>query len=439
METTQLRRDAPPTAGRFKVTVTAGRDKGAQAHSAAGSFTVGSAEGNTLRLSDPTVSRYHAELEATAEGVLVRDLGSTNGVVLGAARLREGLLTETADIDVGRTRLRVVVASEREPLALPERASFGPLLGASAAMRAIYATLERAAPTGAPVLVTGESGTGKELAARAVHDASSRAGAPLVVVDCGAMPPSLIESELFGHEKGAFTGSVGAREGAFERADGGTIFLDEMGELPIDLQPKLLRALGEGEVRRVGSDKVRKVDVRVVAATNRDLRREVNAGKFRADLYYRLAVIQVRMPALRDRLDDLPLIVPALLERIAAQRKLPSVARCDAALLQALGRHAWPGNVRELKNYLEQYAILETLPPFEADEGEGVTITSLTEGLLAMPFRAAKEELLRRFETHYLQALLAETGGNESEAARRAGIDRVTVFRALRRLGLKGE
>jgi two-component system response regulator GlrR len=437
MATTQLLRENPHTAGCFKVTVVAGRDKGAAAASFEGRFTVGTAEGNTLRLNDPTVSRYHAELEATPEGVLLRDLGSTNGVLLGPAHLREALLTESTEVDLGRTRLRVAIASEREVLVLPERASFGPLIGASAAMRAIYATLERAAPTGAPVLVTGESGTGKELAARAVHEASPRAGAAFVVVDCGAMLSTLIESELFGHEKGAFTGAHVAREGAFERAHGGTLFLDEMGELPLDLQPKLLRALGEGEVRRVGGDRIRKVDVRVVAATNRDLRREVNSGRFRADLYYRLAVILVRMPSLRDRLEDLPLIVPALLDRIVMQRKLPVAPRCDDALLRVLGRHTWPGNVRELKNYLEQYAILESLPPFEATEGEPGALPHLSEGLHAMPFRAAKEELLRRFEMHYLQALLEETSGNESEAARRAGIDRVTVFRALRRLGLK--
>jgi len=437
METTPLRRENAPTAGCFKVTVLAGRDKGAVASSSEGRFTVGTAEGNTLRLNDPTVSRYHAELEATPEGVLLRDLGSTNGVVLGPAHLREALLTESTEVDLGRTRLRVAIASEREVLVLPERVSFGPLLGASAAMRSIYATLERAAPTGAPVLVTGESGTGKELAARAVHEASPRAGSAFVVVDCGAMLSTLIESELFGHEKGAFTGANVAREGAFERAHGGTLFLDEMGELPLDLQPKLLRALGEGEVRRVGGDRFRKVDVRVVAATNRDLRREVNSGRFRADLYYRLAVILVRMPSLRDRLEDLPLMVPALLDRIVTQRKLPVTPRCDDALLRVLGRHTWPGNVRELKNYLEQYAILEALPPFEATEGEPGTLPHLSDGLQSMPFRAAKEELLRRFEMHYLQALLEETGGNESEAARRAGIDRVTVFRALRRLGLK--
>ncbi len=254
------------------------------------------------------------------------------------------------------------------------------------------------------------------------------------------MTETLLESELFGHEKGAFTGALRAtaRAASSSSADGGTLFLDEMGELPLDLQPKLLRALGEGEVRRVGGDKVRKVDVRVVAATNRDLRRDVNAGKFRVDLFYRLAVIQLRMPSLRDRLDDLPLLVPALLDLIVAHQKLPTRPRCDEAMLRALRRHAWPGNVRELKNYLEQYAILETLPPFEEAEGEGSTAPQLTEGLLALPLRAAKEELLRRFETLYLQGLLAETDGNESEAARRAGVDRVTVFRTLRRLGLKG-
>ncbi len=439
VETTRVRRDEQPSAGRFKVSVIAGRDKGAEGTSREGRVTVGTAEGNTLRLADPTVSRYHVELEALADGVAVRDLGSTNGVVLGAARLREALLTESADLDLGRTRLRVSVASDREPLSLPDRVAFGPLLGASAAMRSIYATLERAAPTSAPVLVTGESGTGKELAARAVHDASPRAAGAFVVVDCGAMPPALIESDLFGHEKGAFTGATSARAGAFERADGGTLFLDEVGELPLDLQPKLLRALGEAEVRRVGGDRARKVDVRVVAATNRDLRREVNAGRFRADLFYRLAVIQMRMPSLRDRLDDLPLLVPALLDRVVERRRLPKRPAFDQSLLQLLARHAWPGNVRELSNYLEQYAILEILPPFEGDLAEALPADQLAHGLLGMPFRAAKDELLRRFESHYLGALLEETGGNASEAARRAGIDRVTVFRALRRLGIKGD
>ncbi len=246
MGTTEILRQPTPTTGRFKVTVVAGRDKGAEASSIEGRCTVGTAEGITLQLRDATVSRYHVELEATSEGVLLRDLGSTNGVVHGPTRLREALLTETAEIDLGRTRLRVHVGSEREALSLPARDSFGPLLGASAAMRAIYAMLERAAPTSAPVLITGESGTGKELAARAVHEASPRAGASFVVVDCGGLPPTLIESELFGHEKGAFTGAASTREGAFELADGGTLFLDELGELPLAAQVKLL---GTGWIR----------------------------------------------------------------------------------------------------------------------------------------------------------------------------------------------
>jgi transcriptional regulator with GAF, ATPase, and Fis domain len=307
-------------------------------------------------------------------------------------------------------------------------------------MRRVYAMLEKAAPTTVPVLVLGESGTGKELAARALHAASPRASRPLEVVDCGGLPPTLIESELFGHEKGAFTGAVGEREGAFERADGGTLFLDELGELPLELQPKLLRALGEGEVRRVGGRKSKKVDVRVVAATNRDLRREVNAGRFRADLYYRLAVITVNLPPLRERLDDLPLIVPPLIEKIRRERRVATQVQADAALLATLRSHDWPGNVRELRNYLEQYVVLQVAMPFDRGDAAPVALAGvdeLTAGLDALPLRAAKTELIERFERRYLTRVLAEAGGNVAEAARRAGVDRGTVFRALRRNGMR--
>jgi DNA-binding NtrC family response regulator len=298
------------------------------------------------------------------------------------------------------------------------------------------------------VLVTGESGTGKELAARAVHTASPRAHQPFEVVDCGGLPPTLIESELFGHERGAFTGATSDREGAFERADGGTLFLDELGELPLELQPKLLRALGEREIRRVGAKRVRKVDVRVVAATNRDLRREVNAGRFRADLFYRLAVIQVRMPPLRDRLDDLPLLVRGLLEGIARERGLMAHVEPDQELLDSLARHTWPGNVRELRNYLEQLLILRVPPPFAGQEAPPSRATAAAapagaagsfEGLDKLPLRTAKSELLERFERHYVERLLEQTGGNVAEAARRAGVDRVTLFRTIRRHGLRGD
>ncbi len=426
----------------FRVEVIAGPNAGAWSTAVEGRATVGTADDVTLRLTDPTVSRYHVEFEATPEGVAVRDLGSTNGVFVGAVALREARVGATTDLRVGQSVLRLVIDGSRAAVPLSSQASFGGLLGASPAMRRVYATLERAAPTTVPVLILGESGTGKEVAARAVHAASSRAHRPLEVVDCGGLPPTLVESELFGHERGAFTGATGEKEGAFERADGGTLFLDELGEMPLEVQPKFLRALGEGEVRRVGARKARKVDVRVIAATNRDLRREVNAGRFRADLYYRLAVIQVRMPPLRERLEDLPLIVPSMIERIRRERRVPGAPDADRELLELLARHTWPGNVRELRNFLEQYVVLQVAPPFEGDAGADATAqgdgdAALLAGLDALPLRAAKAELTERFERRYLARLLAETGGNVAEAARRAGVDRGTVFRTIRRTGMR--
>ncbi len=435
----------------FRVAVVAGPDAGAEAVSEEGRITVGTAEGATLRLTDPTVSRFHAEIEATAAGIVVRDLGSTNGTLAGAITVREVVVRAPLEIEVGRSRLRLLLGAERAAIPTHAQASMGGLLGASAAMRAVFDALERAAPTTAPVLVTGESGTGKELAARAVHTSSPRAHQPFEVVDCGGLPPTLIESELFGHERGSFTGASSDREGAFERAEGGTIFLDELGELPLELQPKLLRALGEHEIRRVGGKRTKRVDVRVVAATNRDLRREVNAGRFRADLYFRLAVIEIRMPALRDRLEDLPLLVRGLLEAIAHERGLVAHVEPDHELLEALSRHTWPGNVRELRNYLEQLLILRVPPPFSGQEAPsaspaGDALARLPggpppsfEGLERLPLRTAKSELLERFERHYVERLLEQTGGNVAEAARRAGIDRVTLFRTIRRYGLRGD
>jgi two-component system, NtrC family, response regulator GlrR len=434
---------------RYRVVVVSGPDTGEGAISDDGRMTLGTADGVTLRLTDPTVSRFHAELEATPQGIAVRDLGSTNGTLIGPAAVREVVVRAAVEIDVGRTRIKLFLGSERSAIPTASAGSLGGMLGASAAMRAVYNALERAAPTTAPVLITGESGTGKELAARAVHTASPRAAQPFEVVDCGGLPPTLIESELFGHERGAFTGASGEREGAFERAEGGTIFLDELGELPLELQPKLLRALGEKEIRRVGGKRTRHIDVRVVAATNRDLRRQVNSGHFRADLFYRLAVIQVRMPPLRDRLDDLPALVRGLLDTIARERGLDAHIEPDAELVESLSRHTWPGNVRELRNYLEQLLILRVPPPFagEAPLAGRAPVAGPAppgarapfDGLDQLPLRTAKSELLERFEKHYVARLLEQTGGNVAEAARRAGVDRVTLFRTIRRHGLRGE
>jgi DNA-binding NtrC family response regulator len=421
---------------RFRLRVLSGPDAKREAVSQGGQAVVGTADGATLRLTDPTVSRFHFEVRASSEGLVVRDLGSTNGTSLEGVKLREVVVSRDIELSLGRTRVRLIVERQRDAHEGPSDSAFGPLLGHSAAMRLVFDTLQRAAPTTAPVLLTGESGTGKELAARAVHAHSPRHAGPYEVVDCGGLPATLIESELFGHERGAFTGAVGERMGAFERAEGGTLFLDELGELPLELQPKLLRVLGEGEIRRLGGQQTRRVDVRVVAATNRDLRQQVNAGQFRPDLYYRLAVISVRMPALRDRLEDLSLRVPALLAGIAEQRGLALHIEADPELLATLARHSWPGNVRELRNYLEQLLILRVPPtlPIPTPPADGADQSDLA--LRKLPLRQAKAELLDRFEREYVAALLDQTSGNVAEAARRAGIDRVTLFRTIRRHGL---
>jgi DNA-binding NtrC family response regulator len=424
---------APLTVPRFRVQVTAGPDAGDGADSVDGRLTVGTAEDVTLRLGDLTVSRYHVDFEAAPGGIAVRDLGSTNGTLFAGAAVRDVVVRGDSEFRIGRTRLRLSVGREAATIGVSRTESFGHLLGASVAMRAAYRALERAAPTNSPVLITGESGTGKELAARGLHDASPRRASAFEVVDCGGLPPALVESELFGHERGAFTGATSDRAGAFERADGGTLFLDELGELPLEVQPKLLRALGEREVRRVGAGRARKVDVRVIAATNRDLRREVNAGRFRADLFYRLAVIQVRMPALRERLEDLAVLVPALLAGLRHDRSLDTEFAPDAATWEELRRHDWPGNVRELRNYLEQFLVLREPPALEGPAGGAAPATADARRLTALPLKTAKDH----FERAYVEQLLAETGGNVSEAARRAGVDRVTLFRTMRRFGLR--
>jgi DNA-binding NtrC family response regulator len=424
----------------FTVEVVKGPDEKATVRAEHGRIRVGTGEGVELRLSDKTVSRFHAELCASERGIVLRDLGSTNGTTIAGVGVTEVVLSSDAEIRFGGSKVRLRLGGAREKIETSDRTSFGAMIGGSAAMRRIYAILERAAPTTAPVLVTGESGTGKELAARAVHDASPRRDEAFEVVDCGGLPATLIESELFGHEKGAFTHATHDRPGAFERADGGTLFLDELGELPLDLQPKLLRALGEGEVRRLGSRQSRKVDVRIVAATNRDLRREVNAGNFRSDLFYRLAVIQCQLPPLRERLEDLSLLVPALAKRIAADRGLERVIEVDDDLLSTLEAHHWPGNIRELRNHLEQLAILDMAPELSRDGpqvafGGGESFAALKR----LPLTVAKTQLIEAFERDYLESLLDDVNGNVAEAARRAGVDRGTLFRTIRRYGMKVE
>jgi DNA-binding NtrC family response regulator len=416
----------------FHVLVVRGPDAGKEASAIDGRLTIGTMAGNTLVLSDRTVSRFHLDLEITDKGVTVRDLGSTNGTRLGSAYVRDLTLRNATELALGETLVKVLGASRSDLRSAPEleRAEdFRSLVGNSPQMSAVRAKLAQAAPVPVPVLIVGESGTGKEVAARAVHSASKRASKPFEVVDCGGLPPTLAESELFGHERGAFTSASGEREGAFERADGGTLFLDELGELPLDVQPKLLRALGEREVKRVGGKKARKVDVRLVAATNRDLRRAVNEGRFREDLYHRIAVIEIRMPPLRSRLEDLDDLVPALLEAIRKDRDIDVSLDLTPELYASLRQRAWSGNVRELRNYLESLAIVGAGP--ETVAGERMRAAGNAGELLRL------DHAMDRFEREYVERLLETTGGNVADAARRAGVDRRTLFRMIRKHGIR--
>jgi DNA-binding NtrC family response regulator len=333
---------------------------------------------------------------------------------------------------LGHTQVRIEVDASHAELATSEKTAFGSLVGTSVVMREVFSQLERIASSEATVLIEGETGTGKEGVAEAIHDASRRANGPFVVVDCSAIPANLLESELFGHEVGAFTGASERRIGAFEQASGGTIFLDEIGEMPSDMQPKLLRVLESREVRRVGGRVSIKCDLRIVAATNRDLRAEVNRGTFRADLYFRLAVVKVVLPPLRERVGDMALLVEHLLERIGADE--PAIANLTTPdFIAALAAAAWPGNVRELRNHLEQCVVFgeRRLP------GAPATPHPSTKVDASLPYEVARRQAIDSFERDYATALLARTDGNVAAAARDAGVNRAYLHRLLRRHGVR--
>ena len=394
-------------------------------------------------LRDTTVSRSHAEIVRVKEGTLLRDLGSTNGTFVGSVRVREVYLAPDTRFRVGKTDLVYSPADEIIEVQPSKADRFEELVGRGYAMREVFGVLERVAPTDLTVLVTGATGTGKELVSRALHNRSTRRTRPFVVFDCGAAPETLVESELFGHERGAFTGAVAAREGLFEVAHGGTIFIDEIGELPIELQPKLLRVLEQREVRRIGSARPRVIDVRVIAATNRNLREEVAAGRFREDLYYRLAVVEIELPPLRDRVEDLPVLVEHLLHRSESARVVSGMAPEVWALFEA---YHWPGNVRELKNVIERAApfcdgpliTLNALP--EALRGASAVAAGVRAPLPSpgevpsnLPFKDAKDSLIEAFEKQYLVDLIERHDGNVSRAARTAGMDRKSITRLLKK------
>ena len=431
---------------RYTLAVTEGASQGAKGTFERRVVTVGTSPDNDFALDDETVSRVHCRIEADEIGYRVTDLGSKNGTFLGDSRVREGYLSRAVPLRVGHCVLSWTPRDEEVEVRFSTSSRFGDLIGEGLAMREIFATLERVAPTAATVLVEGESGTGKELVAKGIHNNSPRRDGPFVVFDCSAVPRDLIESELFGHVKGAFTGATTDRPGAFVSAKGGTLFLDELGELTPELQPRLLRVLESKQVKPVGATKEITTDARIVAATNRKLAREVEAGNFREDLYYRLAVIMVRLTPLRERPEDIPLLVRHFIREMGNDPDSTKVSFDTMARLQS---HRWPGNVRELKNFVERAALLsrgENLSgefldvPSPGSGGSDGPAASSDGGLpvdLSLPFKDAKGRLVEAFETTYWRRLLDATGGNISEAARRAGIHRKSAEYLVKKLDLK--
>jgi transcriptional regulator with GAF, ATPase, and Fis domain len=430
---------------RCALVILTGDERGREAVIDRDTFRIGKSPDSDLVLDDQTVSRAHCEIVREPRGYLLRDLGSTNGTLLDGAEIREAFLKPGAIITVGKVELKVRPFSERIELLPSERTSFGDVHGRSIAMREIFGLLERLASTDATVLLTGETGTGKDVLARAVHEASPRGKKPFLVVDCGAVVGSLIESELFGHEKGSFTGATAQRQGAFELANSGTLFLDEIGELPLDLQPKLLRALEQRSFRRVGGNKEIRVDIRVIGATKRNLKMEVERGKFREDLYFRLAVVPIELPPLRERREDIGMLIDVLLAHLSKDGPPLNV---EPRMRDVLAAHDWPGNVRELRNVLERAAYIAratgstildmaSVPLIGlASKANGGADGSLPGFAAGRSYRDTKAEWEELFEKRYVTWLLERNEGNISAAAREADMDRKYLHKLAKKHGL---
>jgi len=463
----------PPTEtvryARVRVAVIRGRDAGKVVESAGTTLRVGTAESADVRLLDDTVSREHCEIELNERGFRIRDTRSTNGVRVQGLRLFDVSASVPLEIAIGDTVLAITPLAEAETRERTSVGAFGALLGESTKMRELFAMLARVAPTDLSVLVEGETGTGKELVAESIHAASARADGPFVVFDCSVVAQNLIESDLFGHERGAFTGASQARAGALEEANGGTLFLDELGELPLELQQKLLRCLQSGEFKRVGGRKLEKTDVRVIAATHRNLRAAIEAGKFREDLYYRLEGVPVHVPPLRERLDDIPGLVDHFLAEIAGVRgALPANA------LEMFRAHRWPGNVRELRNVVRRMQMLPEMPfkieshtpPSEPSPVPSASTPPPPSAAALSPDAAnrshvyarvvrrlvgwlgsdaaysrpdwltldnARREFQDAFELDYLEVLKLQSGGNKTRASIWAGVSRQAIQKLVRK------
>jgi transcriptional regulator with PAS, ATPase and Fis domain len=422
----------------IELVVIDGPARGARLRVENGLARVGSATGSDLSLADFTVSRVHCEIRVHPNGIAIKDCGSTNGTFVEGVNVREGDVQPGAAVRVGRSVFRIESVDGHSVVPISDNDAFGELVGSSLAMRQVYAILERIAPTNATLLIEGETGTGKDVAARSLHAASARAAGPFVPIDCGAIPENLIESELFGHVRGAFSGALTDRRGVFEEAHGGTLFLDEIGEMPLTVQSKLLRALETRSVRRVGGNSERPIDVRIVAATNRPLAICANQGTFREDLYYRLAVVDVTLPPLRARVEDIPRLAAHFFARFSG-----SEAPLPDTFVAMLMRRSWPGNVRELRNFIERSVSLgsihETADTRRSLVAPPPSLPSTAESLvpLHLPLKDARQAWTESFESVYVRAMLKKTGGNLTRAAELAGVNRRFMQRLLARLGLR--
>ncbi len=419
-----------PKIGSYTVVVVLGPDAGARCvldATTPSRTLIGQSAVCQLRLTDKLVSRRHAALDATPRGVRLTDLRSTNGTHVGDTAVFDVLLKDGAHFRVGDTTIRIDANSDvaaKQPIAH----RFGRVVGGSPAMRRIYPLCVRLAAADVPVVIEGETGTGKELLAEALHEQGPRASGPFVVFDCTAVPANLVESALFGHERGAFTGAVSTRKGVFEQAHGGTLLIDEVGDLDVSLQPKLLRAIERSEIQRVGGDKFIRVDVRVLAATRRDLDREVQAGRFRDDLFFRLAVARIELPPLRARQGDVALLGRYFWRELGGGSTSP-----PADLLQRFEDYDWPGNVRELHNAVANRLALGDLagmskpavasasipsPPAAPSPSPAVTVP------VELPFSVARQRVIDEFERAYVAHVLAKYDGNVVKAATASGIAR---------------
>jgi transcriptional regulator with GAF, ATPase, and Fis domain len=435
-----------------------------------GAITIGAMDDNDVIIRDETVSRYHCKIIQEDNAYVLLDLGSTNGTFVNKVRIREAYLRPGCTITCGKTNVQFHSFDERVRIRPVELDRMGDIIGTNVKMREIFGILEKIAPTTTTVVIEGETGTGKEVVANTLHKRSNRRGKPFIVFDCSAVPENLIESELFGHEKGSFTGAIMARQGLFEMANGGTIFLDELGELSLELQPKLLRVLETREVRRVGGTRPMKVDVRVIAATNRRLEDEVRAGRFREDLFYRLSVVRIFLPPLRERREDIPLLVRHFLKDGSFNRddagnlRVRNIAR---EALDLLTNYDWPGNIRELLNAIERACSFAErdcievgdLPANVSARGGHVAVHGLDLGVPSVPapapvavktaaslpgepvvdpgtFKEAKEQWVATFEREYVLTLLRRNGFNISHAAREADIDRKYFRKLMRKYGI---